>query len=97
MRDWIGDNHFFLTNGDELKEIDLRQMAKFHDEVNPLGTIALVEVPNPQEYGVAICNEHLIEEFLEKHHEYSVPFIGALDVHRINLKYREWMNSVVSR
>lgn len=38
-----------------------------------------------------------IEEFLEKHHEYSVPFIGALDVHRINLKYREWMNSVVSR
>jgi periplasmic divalent cation tolerance protein len=38
-----------------------------------------------------------IEEFLEKHHTYSIPFIGSINVHRINLKYREWMSSVLSR
>jgi periplasmic divalent cation tolerance protein len=38
-----------------------------------------------------------IEEFLEKHHTYSIPFIGTINVHRINLKYREWMSGVLSR
>lgn len=65
-KEWLGHAPFFLTNGDELKEIDLTRMADFHEKMNPLGTIALVEVPNPQDYGVAVCNSDFIEEFLEK-------------------------------
>lgn len=65
-KEWIGDTNFFLTNGDELKEIDLAQMAAFHDNLKPLGTVALVEVPNPQDYGVVVCNSDFVCEFLEK-------------------------------
>lgn len=70
LRDWVGQEEFFLTNGDELKDIDLREMEKFHrsisfqDEI--VGTIALVEVPNPQEYGVVLCDAHSVKDFLEK-------------------------------
>ena len=65
-KEWVGDKDLFLTNGDELKEIDLAAMADFHNRVRPIGTIALLEVPNPQDYGVVICNGDMVEEFLEK-------------------------------
>ncbi|MBU3918387.1 nucleotidyltransferase family protein [Patescibacteria group bacterium] len=66
LKDWIGDDHFFFTNGDELKEIDLDKMQNFHFEKPGIATIALVDVPNPQDYGVAICEEGMIKGFLEK-------------------------------
>lgn len=36
-----------------------------------------------------------IEAFLEKNHTYSVPFVGAVSVNRLNHIYREWMTSVI--
>lgn len=66
LKKWVGKNNFFLTNGDELKKIDLRKMADFHNKKQALGTIALVKVPNPQDYGVVICEKGIIKEFLEK-------------------------------
>ena len=66
LKNWIGSEHFFLTNGDELKEIDLDKMQKFHFQKPGIATIALVEVPNPQDYGVTICEEEMIKGFLEK-------------------------------
>lgn len=36
-----------------------------------------------------------IEEFLTKHHTYSTPCIGTIDVHRINRDYREWMTTLM--
>lgn len=63
LKEWIGNKKFFLTNGDELKKIDLNKMADFH---NNLGTIALVEVENPKDYGVVVCNGGKVKEFLEK-------------------------------
>jgi len=66
LKDWIGDSHFFFTNGDELKEIDLNKMRNFHQEKGRIATIALVKVPNPQDYGVVVCKQGIVEEFLEK-------------------------------
>ena len=66
LKEWIGTNSFFPTNGDELKEINLSEMADFHNRVNPIGTIALVQVPRPQEYGVVVCVSDMVKEFLEK-------------------------------
>jgi NDP-sugar pyrophosphorylase family protein len=66
LKDWLADSHFFLTNGDELKKIDLMKMAKFHQTMNPVGTLALVKVPNPQDYGVVICKSGIVKEFIEK-------------------------------
>lgn len=66
LKDWIGESDFFLTNGDELKKINLAKMASFHKKTSPLGTIALVKVSDPSEYGVVICKSNCIREFIEK-------------------------------
>jgi NDP-sugar pyrophosphorylase family protein len=66
LKKWISNNSFFLSNGDELKKIDLLKMAEFHQKIKPIGTIALVKVPNPQEYGVVLCKKGLVQKFLEK-------------------------------
>lgn len=63
LKEWIGKSKFFLTNGDEIKKIDLDKMADSH---NNLATIALVEVENPQDYGVVVCDGEKVSEFLEK-------------------------------
>jgi len=66
LRDWLSNNPFFLTNGDELKKINLFEMQNFHQKIKTPATIALVKVPNPQDYGVVICKKGLVQEFLEK-------------------------------
>ena len=64
---WLrADPAFFVTNGDELKRVDLKAMRTFHDEHQGSATIALVEVPRPQDYGVAVMDGMRIKDFLEK-------------------------------
>ena len=67
----VGSDPIFVTNGDELKGLDLQRLASFHlnqTDSNPdLGaTIALVRVPNPSDYGVAEIEGDLIAQFHEK-------------------------------
>jgi mannose-1-phosphate guanylyltransferase/phosphomannomutase len=67
----LGHDPIFVTNGDELKGLDLRHLAEFHAQrklENPAhsATIALVRVPNPSEYGVAEMEGHHIARFHEK-------------------------------
>ncbi len=57
---------FFLTNGDELKKIDLTKMSEFHQELKSPATIALIKVTDPQHYGVVISKNGKVKEFLEK-------------------------------
>lgn len=66
LKDWLSNDSFFLTNGDELKRIDLKKMADFHQKLKTPATIALVKVPDPQHYGVVICKNGKVEQFLEK-------------------------------
>jgi len=66
LKDWVGNDPFFLTNGDELKNIDLKKMAEFHSGKSVLGTLALVKVDNPQDYGVVLCKDGIAQEFIEK-------------------------------
>jgi len=66
LKNWIGDSPFFLTNGDELKKIDLKKMAQFHNQFPVSGTVALVKVPNPENYGVVVCQKGIVKEFIEK-------------------------------
>lgn len=67
----IGTDPFFVTNGDELKSLDLARLAAFHHErkhhlARVGGTIALIRVPNPQDYGVAEMDGEMIARFHEK-------------------------------
>lgn len=66
LKKWIGESPFFLTNGDELKKIDLKKMSEFHKQKQVIATLALVRVPNPQDYGVVVCEKGMASEFLEK-------------------------------
>ena len=68
LQNWTGQEQFFLTNGDELKEINLKEMAESHEKSGGLATIALVKVARPQEYGVAVLanDSDRIIDFLEK-------------------------------
>ncbi len=88
LHTWTGDEPFFLTNGDELKEVDLSAMAAHHQKVRGLATIAAVEVPNPNEYGVLICEGDHICNFLEKPENPPTNFISS-GLYLIDPKVRE--------
>ncbi|MBN2422665.1 NTP transferase domain-containing protein [Candidatus Woesearchaeota archaeon] len=57
---------FIVTNGDELKDIDIEDMFYFHKENNAMITVALTTVDNPSVYGVAKLQGNKILEFVEK-------------------------------
>lgn len=66
LRDWLNGESFILSNGDELKDFDITKIVQAHNAKKSVGTIALVEVENPSEYGVPIMEGDNIKEFLEK-------------------------------
>lgn len=70
---------FIVSNGDELKDIDVKEMLDQHKATNALVTIALTEVPEPEFYGVALLEGNKILEFIEKppHEEAPSHFINA--------------------
>ena len=57
---------FIVTNGDELKDINLEEMYEIHKENGALATIALTTVPDPSNYGVAEVSGSRILRFIEK-------------------------------
>ncbi len=57
---------FIVTNGDELKNIDIDSMYEVHKKNKALVTIALTEVEEPSNYGVAKMKGSKILEFIEK-------------------------------
>ena len=36
-----------------------------------------------------------VEDLIAENHTYATPFIGAMDVRRINRAYKEWMSEVI--
>ena len=66
VRDWGRGEPLLVSNGDEIKDFDIGDMAKFHARHMPAATIALVKVKEPQHYGVAVMRKHRIHDFLEK-------------------------------
>ncbi|MDO8584460.1 MAG: nucleotidyltransferase family protein [bacterium] len=66
-----GSDPLIVTNGDELKGLDLMQLVATHNrakEQNPAhaATLGLVEVSNPSDYGVAELDGSRIVRFHEK-------------------------------
>lgn len=74
---WLKDGNFFVTNGDELKKVDLSAMRSFQEEHEAQAVIALVEVAKPNDYGVAVTQGPLIKEFLEKPENPPTKFISS--------------------
>jgi len=57
---------FIVSNGDELKDINIPRMFRLHKRKDALATIALTTVDNPSHYGVARLDGSRIIEFVEK-------------------------------
>jgi len=64
---------FIVSNGDELKNINIPRMFRLHKRKNALGTIALTTVDNPSDYGVARLDGSRIIEFVEKPKKQDAP------------------------
>jgi NDP-sugar pyrophosphorylase family protein len=57
---------FCVTNGDELKDINIEDMYAQHRATRAWATIALLAVPDPGNYGVAELEGQRITRFVEK-------------------------------
>lgn len=57
---------FFMINGDNLFDLNLKEMLEFHKKNNGAATIALSRVEDPRSYGVAVLEGDRIVEFIEK-------------------------------
>ncbi|NTV23998.1 MAG: nucleotidyltransferase family protein [Nanoarchaeota archaeon] len=64
---------FIVTNGDELKDIDLEEMYLFHKQNKAVITAALTTVVDPSAYGVAKLEGNRILEFVEKPKKEEAP------------------------
>jgi mannose-1-phosphate guanylyltransferase/phosphomannomutase len=61
------DEPFIIISGDAVTDIDLQEIAAFHEERGAKATLTLYRVPNPLEYGVIITDpDGKITQFLEK-------------------------------
>ncbi len=57
---------FIVSNGDELKNINIPRMFRLHKRKNAMATIALTTTDNPTNYGVASLDGSRVIEFVEK-------------------------------
>ena len=65
--DFFDEDTFVVVGGDDLADIDLKRLVRFHQEKKALATIGLSLVDDPSEYGIALLNDRgRITRFLEK-------------------------------
>ena len=64
-RKWFSEP-IVVSNGDELKELNLKKMISWHLKRGAIATVGLVKVKDPRVYGVAKINKDKISEFIEK-------------------------------
>lgn len=57
---------FIMCNGDDLKNIDIKEMFEFHKKQGAMATIAVTTVSNPEQYGVVVLNGNSVFSFIEK-------------------------------
>lgn len=65
--EFFDEDTFIVVGGDDLADLDLKRLVRFHQEKKAISTIALSLVDDPSEYGIALLNDRgRITRFLEK-------------------------------
>jgi mannose-1-phosphate guanylyltransferase len=73
------DERFFMLNGDVLTDIDLSAQLAQHERTKAVGTLGLVPVDDPSNYGlVRLDGDNRVQEFVEK------PSAEEIDVNTIS-------------
>lgn len=92
-REWVGSEPFLVSNGDDLKDLDLRKLIEKHEEHKPVITMAFVPPPDSDNnYGVPIMEGDLIKGFLEKPGNSQAKFISA-GLYVVNPDVFEYLDS----
>jgi len=72
--DFFDEDIFLVVGGDDLADVDLTGLVDFHRDKKALATIALSEVEDPSQYGIACLDDSArITRFLEKPTGVDVP------------------------
>lgn len=87
-KNWFSEP-IVVSNGDELKELNLKKMVDFHFRKKGLTTVGLVKVEDPRVYGVAKLNEDKIIEFIEKPKNPPSPYINS-GIYVLNPKIKDY-------
>jgi NDP-sugar pyrophosphorylase family protein len=66
LGDWMGEGDLFVTNSDDIKDVDLSGMQEAHAKSGAAATIALMTVEKPDDYGVVVLDGTTVKKFLEK-------------------------------
>lgn len=66
LRTWAGSDDVFVTNGDDIKEIDLVRMLEAHRASGAVATVALMRMDKPDDYGAVLVRENRITSYVEK-------------------------------
>jgi len=64
VREYLGDDDFFLTYGDGVADIDVNKLLEFHKSQKRLATVTAV-VP-PGRFGALALSDHAVTSFIEK-------------------------------
>lgn len=64
LADWLPDDHFCLTYGDGLADLDLPELLRFHQAHGRMATVTAVRPP--ARYGGLIIDGEAVREFTEK-------------------------------
>jgi glucose-1-phosphate cytidylyltransferase len=78
VKDYIGDETFFLTYGDGLSDVNIKSSLEFHKEHGKLATITAVHPDN--RYGVMEILENRVSSFREKNPKDSTWINGGFMV-----------------
>ena len=78
-----------VSNGDELKDLNLKKMVAWHKQKKALVTIGLVKVKDAKNYGVAKMEKDRIIEFIEKPKNPPSSFINS-GIYILNPEIRKY-------
>ena len=62
--DYIDDENFFLTYGDGLADINIRELLNFHKKSGKLATLSAVKPPG--RFGSIVLKDNIVNQFTEK-------------------------------
>ena len=64
LRDWLTDDHFCLTYGDGVGNVDLERLVSFHLEHGRAATVTAIRPPS--RFGGLVLDDDRVAEFTEK-------------------------------
>lgn len=88
--EWFNINDYVLVvGGDQIMDININEMLKFHKEKKALMTIGLTKVEDISNYGIAILENNKILKFVEKPKENVGSNLANIGVYIISPEVRE--------